>query len=887
MSKTDPVEKPWAKKVENLLDEMGSSADKGLKGDDAKTKLKEHGKNKLTEMEQKSLWEILWDQMKSPVVYLLAAAAVLSFVMGDIPEGVAIVVVLIVNAAIGFWMEWQARKSMKALKEMDKITAAVLRDGEEKEIDAEELVPGDIVILGEGNLVPADLRLIEVSELQVDESPLTGESVPIEKNTETVEEDTQTADRKNMAYKGTAISSGKGKGLVTATGMDTEIGSVSEMVSSAEEESIPLNRQLGDLSKKLIWVIIGLAAILSVTGWIAGRDMYKIIQTSIAWVIAAIPEGLPIVASIALAKGMLRLAESDVIVKRLAAVETLGETNVILTDKTGTLTENKLTVHTLWFGEIKEKASWSDSKVSFDDFEKDDEPFGRFFDVAVLGNDAEYNPDDEEDQSGDPLEIALLRFAHAYDSDRTKELRELERVAEDPFDSEDKRMGTVYNTSDGYLMAGKGAAEAMLEICNKILTSEGEKDFSEEDKKQWNERNDELANDGLRALAFAYRKTNDKPEGTDEGEFMKDMVFIGLVGFLDPPREEVIDAIDLCHEAGIDVVMVTGDHPGTAENVARSVHLMKESEEKTVKGSELENHLDTDEITEAEVYARVDPGQKLKIVESYQKRGLITAMTGDGVNDAPALKKADIGIAMGLRGTQVAKEVADMVLKDDSFPSIVKAIREGRIIFGNIRRFVIYQLSYHFSEIVVIAAVMLMLYELPLLPLQLLFLNILLDVFPALALGVGRGRDGVMTAPPKDPEEPIITRKNWMVMGLYGLLIAAAATGAYFYAYYVWEAETAICNTVAFFTLSVSQLFNVFNMRDHDENFFKNQITVNKYVWMALAFCILTLLAAYFVPGLSEILSLQKLSWRLWALISTAAVSSFVLVQLLKQVVKE
>jgi Ca2+-transporting ATPase len=668
--------------------------------------------------------------------------------------------------------------------------------------------------------------------------------------------------------------------------MNTEIGNVSEMVSSAEAESIPLNRRLASLSKKLIWIIIGLAAILSASGWIAGRDLYKIIQTSIAWVIAAIPEGLPIVASIALAKGMLRLAKSNVIVKRLAAVETLGETNVILTDKTGTLTENKLTVRNLYLGETKDKASWSEKEVSFEEFDKEDELFKRFFEVSVLGNDAQYNPDDEEERSGDPLEIGLLRFAHAFDGDWTRALQDLERVGEDPFDTEDKRMGTVYKMDDGYFMAGKGAASAMLDICTKVLTEEGEKELSDEDKKKWEERNDEMANDGLRALAFAYRKTDEEPEGTEEGEFMKDMVLIGLVGFLDPPREEVIDAVEVCHKAGIDVVMVTGDHPGTARNVGQSVHLLKDEDGKIVTGSDLENGIEASEAAQAKVFARVDPGQKLKIVEFYQDSGMITGMTGDGVNDAPALKKADIGIAMGKRGTQVAKEVADMVLKDDSFPSIVEAIREGRIIFGNIRRFVVYQLSYHFSEIVVIAAVMLMLYELPLLPLQLLFLNILLDVFPALALGVGRGRDGVMKVPPKEPEEPIITRKGWLVMGLYGLFMAASASGAYFYAYYQWEADSGFCNNVALFTLSFGQLLNVFNMRDHDENFFINQVTVNKYVWMALALCFAALMAAYFVPGLSEILSLQKMDAKFWLLSGVGALASFGVIQILKQIIK-
>ncbi len=723
----------WSKEVEELFKEVEVDPENGQSRQKVDDMLKEFGPNKLAKMKQKSIWEIIVDQFKTPVVYLLAGAAALSFVMGDIPEGIAIVGVLIVNAGIGFWMEFQARKSMKALKEMDKIMTTVLRDGEEKEIDAEDLVPGDVVILGEGNLVPADMRLFDVAELQIDESTLTGESVPVEKTSGTVEKDTQTADQQNMAFKGTAVSSGKGKGLVTATGMNTEIGNVSEMVSSAEEDSVPLNRRLASLSKKLTWVIVGLAAILSVSGWLAGRDIYKIVQTSIAWVIAAIPEGLPIVASIALAKGMLRLAERNVIVKRLASVETLGETNVILTDKTGTLTENRLTVHTLYLGDKRMEAQWDgEDKVSFEDLPE--EAFEKIFQISVLGNDAEYDPDDEEETGGDPLEIGLLRFAHTYDREMVQKLQDNERAGEDPFDTESKRMGTVYKIDQSYFMAGKGAASAMFEVCSKVLDGEEEKELTDEEKKKWDERNSELANDGLRTLAFAYRKSDEKPEGTDNGEFMKDMVLVGLIGFLDPPREDVIEAIDVCHDAGIEVVMVTGDHRGTAKNVARSVHIGNDGDEDTMEGKDLEKDVDVSDVAHANIFARVDPEQKLNIITAYQKSGKITGMTGDGVNDAPALKKADIGIAMGKRGTQVAKEVADMVLKDDSFPSIVEALREGRIIFGNIRKFVVYQLSYHFSEILVIAAVMLVLYELPLLPLQLLFLNILLDVFKLLGM---------------------------------------------------------------------------------------------------------------------------------------------------------
>ncbi len=872
----------YRKSADDLFKLLESGKD-GISDSESEKRIEKFGRNQLKEQKKRSLLKIIISQINNPVVYLLTAAAVVAFIFGDTAEGIAIVVVILINTIIGFWMEFQAQKSMDALKKMDKITAKVLRDGNEKSIDANELVPGDIITLEAGMMVPADARLVEEQEISVDESPLTGESLDVEKNTEIIEEKQGVADRKNMIYKGTAITGGTGKAIVVATGMETEIGNISTMVSEAEEEQIPLDKKLHKLTKRLIWLTLGLAAAFFLFGWIAGKDWYSLFQTAIAWTIAAIPEGLPVVASIALARGMLKLAKKQVIVKKLSAVETLGETTVIFTDKTGTLTENKLSVNHLQFPNQEVLIKIKEDQVALEKIENADENeyFNHFIKISAFCNDASLNG--ENGPEGDALEISLLQFLEKYNPQKYGEISNQERVAEDPFDSESKYMGTVNKENGNYYVAAKGAAESILGICSKINSEEGVTDISEEKIQEWKKKNDELSGQGLRVIAYAYKTMDNEPENTDDPEksFMNSLIFLGLVGFLDPPKQDVPQAVDECLKAGIKVVMVTGDHPGTALNIGTQVHIVEEDASNVMKGSELETH-DEEKVTGTRVFSRVDPEQKLNLIDHFQNQGEIVGMTGDGVNDAPALKKADIGIAMGQRGTQVAQEVADMVLKDDSFPSIVNAIKEGRIIFGNIRKFIMYQLSYHLAEIIVIATISFTLFTLPLFPLQLLFLNLLSDVFPALALGVGKGNPHVMNLPPKDPEEPIITRQNWLLMGYYGLVIAASIAGAYIFAKFAWNLSDEIANNVAFFSLAFAQLLHVFNMRERDEPVFKNQVTTNKYVWYALAICVAALVAAYLIPGMREILSFQQMEPRTWLLIAVASVLPVIIIQVVK-----
>ena len=862
------------------------SKKEGLTGEQAAERLKKYGPNIIEGKKQSSLFRLLLNQLNNPIIYLLVGATAVSFFFGDIPEAIAIIVVIVLNTAIGFWMEYQARTSIKALKKLNRLKTRVIRNNKTIKTDAAEIVPGDIIDLEAGDVIPADARIFFASDLKVDESPLTGESLPVDKHSKPLNEDVELADRGNMLFKGTALTNGKARAIVTSTGKQTEIGKISEMAEKEDKESIPLNVKLRKLSHNLIWVTAGLATAFFITGWLTGKEIYPMLQTAIAWTVAAIPEGLPIVASIALARGMLRLAKRNVIVRKLAAVETLGETTVIFTDKTGTLTENKLTLKAFEFpGGKTDVDSLPRRKKNQEKTRKpQDKNFQHILKIITFCNDAE--PKNSGKVEGDPLDVSLYEFLKEYDPEYAEKLRGKERVAEDPFDSESKFMGAVHALDDGLYISGKGAAEEILSRCHFYLEKGEKKKMTGAFSKEWLQKNEELSGKGFKVIACAFKtaKENERETLKKKEDFIHQMVFCGFLCFVDPAKEEVKHAIEKCKEAGIQVIMVTGDHPGTAQNIARKVNLQQNEELEIMKGSELEKK--EDNIYSSNLFARVDPGQKYQIVKRFREKGEITAMTGDGVNDAPALKTADIGIAMGHRGTQIAREVADMVLKDDAFSSIVKAIEEGRIIFENIRKFIVYQLSYHFAEILIIAGISFSLFNLPLLALQLLFLNLVSDVFPALALGLGKGDAHIMKRGPKDPDEPIINKQNWMSMGIYGFIMAAIISGVYLLTLFGFSESKEIANTVTFFSLAVAQLLHVFNMRDPHEPVFVNQVVKNKYIWMALAFCFSLLAAAYWVPFLHQALSFEKLSAGYWFLIGGAGILSLILIQSVKSIFK-
>ena len=880
---------PFNKKKEDVLRDFDVEPTKGLSTSEFKTRLKKYGPNSLKEAKGKSAFIVLLNQFKSLIVLLLAAAALVSFGFGDLIEGVAIVVVIFINAAIGFVMEIRAVRSMEALRRMVRINTRVRRDGHVQEVFAEELVPGDIVILEGGDLVPSDLRLIEASKLQADESSLTGESTPVSKRTEPIEEDAPLAERSNMVFMGTSLTRGSCEGVVVSTGIDTELGQIASLVEGAKEETTPLERRLELLGQNLIWATLAITGIIAILGVLRGKELILMIETAIALAVAAIPEGLPIVATIALARGMLRMARRNALINRLSAVETLGSTNVICTDKTGTLTENRMTVTKIETesGEYELTGDESSSEGDFIFDRKMIDPLNvkvirEILEVGVLCNNASLSKGGEKKALGEPLELSLLVAGAKAGIYRDDILKTSPEVREEAFDPSLNMMATFHKENGRYRVAVKGAPESVLDVSSSVLSTGDKIELSGSVRERWLERNAELAEKGFRMLALATKVVSDERVNPYE-----DLTFLGLACLLDPPRSDVRESILQCRASGIRVVMVTGDHPSTASNIARAVGLIDRDEIDVIHGKDLKS---TDQLSEAEeqqvleslLFARVNPRQKLDLIEIHQKSGSVVAMTGDGVNDAPALKKADIGIAMGLRGTQVAREAADMVLKDDAFSTILDAIEQGRVIFGNIRKFVIYLLSCNVSEIMVVFLASLAAIPLPILPLQILFLNLVTDVFPALALGVGEGDPQIMKRPPRDPKEPIIYSRHWLAISGYGSIMTLSVLGSLLLALKWFDMEVRQAVSVSFLTLAFVQLWHVFNMRDTGSGIFKNDITRNAYVWGALGLCTLLILCAVYIPSFADVLKVVDPGKEGWILVMVMSLLPLVIGQIHK-----
>ncbi len=858
-------EKPaFAQSAEGVVQRLGGDADRGLTAEEAQSRLESHGHNRLRRDTHKSLLVILRNQFQSLIVWLLAFAAGLSLAFGEVAEGIAIIVLLVVNAAIGFVTELRAARSMEALQQIADVRTRVRRDGEDQMIDARDIVPGDLIVLEAGDMVTADLRLIEAASMHVDEAVLTGESTPVEKSTGAIEADTEVGDRSNMVFKGTAITQGSGLGIAVETGMDTEIGRISDLASSAEAQITPLEKRLDRLAHRLVWLSVGLAALAIGGGILRGSDLFEMVQTGVALAVASVPEGLPIVATLSLARGMWRMSARNALITQLSSVETLGATTVILTDKTGTLTENRMTVVRYLFddGEVEVDGGaedpfrrGGDEPLSPDDEDRLDWALR----VGALCTNAEAGGEDDEDHAGDPMEVALLAIAGNAERARDTLLSDLPEVREHAFDPELKMMATVHEDTDGYLVAVKGAPEAVLEACSDVMIGGGDTEkLTGHARQRWLDRNTEAASDGLRLLALAKKRVSD-----DEDDPYRELQLIGLVCLLDPVRDDVPDAIAACQAAGVRIVMLTGDHADTAETIARHAGL-GDGELKVTEGSELvgieQGDIDEsalDGVIRTDVFARVSPETKLTLVSLFQKAGHVVAMTGDGVNDAPALKKADIGIAMGRRGTEVAKEVARMVLQDDRFPTILEAMREGRVIFGNIRNFAVYMMSCNVSQLLVVGLAVAAGMPAPLLPLHILYLNVVTGVFPALALGLGPGSENVLRDPPRDPEEPIVDAENWTYTGVLGGFLTVAILGAFGLALFWLGLEDGAAITVAFLTMSLGHLWNVFNLRDPRTGPILNDVTRNRYVWGAVAICLALIAGALWLPGLSGLLKLQ------------------------------
>lgn len=875
------------------LDRLQSSVKTGLSRAEVRRRRRRFGPNRLRESKPESAAHIFYDQFKSLVVLLLGIATLLSFLFGHRVEGFAIIAVIFINSAIGFLTELRAIRSMEALRRLSVVLAKVRRDGQVVEVPAQKLVPGDIVLLEGGDIVSADLRLIEASKLQCDESVLTGESLPIFKRVDSLPQTVSLPERVNMAFQGTAVTQGAGEGIVVATGMATELGQIASLVEQTEDAETPLERRIDHLSRQLIWATLSLTAIIGVVGILTGKPPLLMIETAIALAVAAVPEGLPMVATLALARGMWRMAHRNALIERLSAVETLGATTIILTDKTGTMTENRMTVThvvlpngyvSVVTPSVPSGSSFVRNGVPIDPSQ--DNVLRQLLEVCVLCNDASLSRDpgrpNEVTTVGDPMEGALLVLGAKAGIERQDLLKAQPEVEEEAFDPDLKMMATVHRTNAGFFVAVKGAPEALLDRVNCVASSIGPRPISEAERSAWREKSVTLANKGLRVLALAAKTT----EKVDEPVY-RGLTFLGLIGLYDPPRGDVADVIAVCKRAGVRVVMVTGDHAVTARQVAVAVGLTERDDRPVIEGRDLKapesfSESERKELLQAAIFARVSPRQKLDLIELHKRAGGIVAMTGDGVNDAPALRKADIGIAMGQRGSQVAREAADMVLRDDAFGTIIAAIAQGRVIFSNIRKFIVYLLSCNLSEILVVGLASLSGMPLPILPLQILYLNLVTDVFPAFALGAGEGEANVMERKPRDPKEPLLPGTQWIAILGYGASITAATLASFTLSVTMLELTPDRAITVSFLTLALSQLWHVFNMRDANTRFLRNEITQNRYVWAAIVLCLGLILSAVYVPVLAEILALSAPTGEGWWLAISLSLGPWAIGQIAK-----
>ncbi len=875
------ISNPHTITIEALAAQLNVNINEGLSETEAQKRLVEFGENRLERSKQRKAVWILFEQFLDPIIYVLGGAMILAFAFDQSLEGFAILAVLLITAFIGFTMELQAIRSVEALQKMTQTKATVMRDGQITSLRAKLLVPGDIILLNAGDIVPADARLIWHQGLAVKESVLTGESNQVDKEVKELPRKTPITSQVNMLFKGTVALHGNARAIVTATGDSTEIGKISSLTIGAHKERSPLDKKLGKLSRWLIGLTLLLALLITVSGYLQGKDLALMVKIGIALAVAAIPEGLPIVATIALARGMIRLSKKKVIIKRLDAVQTLGETTIVCTDKTGTLTENRMSVHTFLFQDSVINRS-DFQLISFFEKAQVGLAFTKMMLVAVLCNNIR---SEEKSLNGDSVEIALLNFARDVGIDVVGMRSQYPELEEIPFDAQRKLMLTLNSYENRFLICVKGALENIVNRCETIITKDGIKPFT--NKQTWIENTNNVASQGLRVIAFAYKECDSYPTSD---KMLEELTLIGIIGFLDPPRSDVKQAIQIYKNAGIKVVMITGDHPSTARKIGEEIGLLSPSdpEDKVVHGKMVKSFdtlepFEENRFLNATIFARMVPKQKLDLVNFYQRHNAVVGMIGDGVNDAPALKTADIGIAMGIRGTEAAKEVADVILMDDKFTSTELAIRQGRNIFANIRHFVVYLLSCNLAEIISVTIATLSNLPFPLLPLQILFLNLVTDVFPALALGLGRGEPGVMKQLPRNAGEPIVTPKLWRSVILYGLCITTSVIGITAYAHFAMELSSEVVNNMAFYTLILAQLLNVFNLPNKRVSFFKNEVTRNRWVWGALILSLTIVVCAYFIPITKKVLSLVPLTGQQLVVVVLFGTGALVLTQMVKQ----
>lgn len=862
----------FSKTSETVLKELNSNISTGLSDEEAKKRLSEYGPNRLSTKKKKTLLQLFISQLADVMIYILFGAAIISAMVGEISDSIIILIVIFINAIIGVIQESKAEKALEALKELSTPKAIVKRGGELKEIPSEEVVVGDIVVIDAGRFIPADLRLIESANLKIDEAAFTGESVPSDKDAMiTIEKDNVTiGDQHNMAFMSTLATYGRGIGVVVGTSMDTQIGKIAKMIDEAEEDTTPLQKRLAQLGKTLGFAAIFICGLIFVIALFQGRDMLEMFLTAISLAVAAIPEGLPAIVAIVLAMGVQRMIKENAIIRKLPAVETLGSVNIICSDKTGTLTQNKMTV-TKFYAD--------NSLLNIDNIELEKPSNKLLIHGMILCNDATYT---EKSKTGDPTEIALLEAGVKYNLFKEGLNEQFQRVDEIPFDSDRKLMTTVNKHEGGLKVFTKGAIDSILKISNKALLGEEIVDLNDEVRKSILKAADEMSDEALRVLACAYKEIESSNVSIDSLE--TNLIYVGMMGMIDPPRLEVRDSIKLCKSAGITPIMITGDYRNTAFAIAKELGIAENIDE-TISGDEIDKFTEetfNENIKNYKVFARVSPEHKVKIVKAFKSHGNIVSMTGDGVNDAPSLKTADIGVAMGITGTDVAKGAADMILTDDNFTTIVSAVEEGRNIYNNIRKSIIFLLSCNFGEIVTLFVAILLNWDTPLLPIHILWVNLITDSFPALSLGVDPGDKGVMNDPPRNPKESLFSGRFGVLLAINGAIMGALTLVAFRVGEYLYPDSLMHAQTMAFVVLAVSQLFYSLSVRNPKKTLFEIGPLTNKYLLGAICLGILLQLAIISIPPIAAIFKVFTLTSRDWGFVILLSLIPFILNELIK-----